>query len=133
MNKKRKIILTGLLFAMLILSSCGTLESTFKKVTDKENSIEPAEEKEVCISESDYDRMATKKCEDPNSLVPGKITYFFEGTGQEKDALSSLLDYAEDFVYCSFPSLEDDQIAQQIIVKNNKGLDVKIMFDKLTS
>ena len=105
-------ILFGIVCLAVLVTGCGAWESAKSKVLGEDETI--TEEPFEC------------DCPDCDTPEPGKVVYFFTN---HKAGLLNTLDYADEYIFCFFPSLHDEDIVRKLILMERRA-EVRVVFDE---
>lgn len=115
---QRKSILILFSLILLLMSGCQSLDETKQKYFGGEEKINSTPQVNTVTV-------------DPAVYKPEKFSYCF------KDAESCVFDfikYSQEFVYCSFPDVKDDDFVVLLKLKyDDPNVDTKLLFDKLSA
>lgn len=114
----KTILILSIISIISLLTGCTAYEKAKDKVLNRNPETTENTTTEEC-----------PPCEDPFIKEPDKVIYMFD---KHSEGLINFLTYA-DLIYCTFPVLEDSQIAQTITTAKKNNKEVKIIMDKSAS
>lgn len=99
---------------LLLLSSCAEWESAKLKLSGENSSLQ----KSVCAP--------APACPVPPFVNPDSVAYFFD---DGNEALKKFIQSTDDELFCVFSSLENEEIAEEIINLQDNDAQVELLFN----